>query len=247
MNDKIKLIIEYQNNKSDYLFMKIVQSFHKLMKYEINKIDRVYQEDLYQEMLINLYNAINSFKVNENIKVELEQFNYENLLLIKELNYANINQIMHGKYFKGFVEMYDKVLFELAFSNDAKLQEFIYEYKLFCNENQLIAYLKSTFKYTRVSFYRNYLVKQNSKIINLNTPIKDNLELLDIIPDPSYSQDESILYFESLSKDDNEFLNLFLEKNKLLTEIEVGQKLGLSQQAVNKRKRKIISKLINKK
>lgn len=247
MNDKIKLIIEYKKDKSDALFMKIVERMNQLIKYHVNKISSTYREDLYQEMLISLDEAINVFEINENIKVESELFNYDNLLKIKKLKYKHLNQIMHGKYFEGFIAMYGKSLFESAFNDKTKLEELIYEYKLFCNENQLIEYLKSTFKNRRISFYREHVAKPDSTLISLNTPIGNDIELIDIIPDNYHSVDESILYYESLSSEENEFLNMFYERDRVLTETEVAKRLGVSQQAVSKRKRRILRKLYYKK
>ena len=46
-----------------------------------------------------------------------------------------------------------------------------------------------------------------------------------------------------LNQKEIDFLNLFYEKEKILTEQQVADKLGITQQAVNKRKKKIYKKI----
>ena len=109
------------------------------------------------------------------------------------------------------------------------------EYVLFCNQNQFLKYLKVTFQNTINSYFR----KQQENIIF------DTIDDIDQIEDYNGFMQQNFkntIEETSLSLKDKEFLSLFIEDDRILTEREVALKLKITQQAVNKRKNKILKK-----
>lgn len=110
------------------------------------------------------------------------------------------------------------------------------EYVLFCNQNQFLKYLKVTFQNTINSYFR----KQQENFIF------DTIDDIDQIEDYNGFMQQNFkntIEETSLSLKDKEFLSLFIEDDRILTEQEVALKLKITQQAVNKRKNKILKKL----
>lgn len=96
------------------------------------------------------------------------------------------------------------------------------------NEKQFVKYIEVSIKNT----YIDYLKKEKKQEIL----IEDEEKIEDKKDIKSYEED-------ILTEEDKKFLNLFLKNGQALTEKEVGKKLGISQQAVNKRKKKIYQKI----
>ena len=109
-----------------------------------------------------------------------------------------------------------------------KVFEINKDYSHISNENQFIKYIELTIKNT----YIDYLKKRRRQEIFI--------EDLDVVED---KKDEISYYEDILTEEDKNFLNLFLKNGQALTEKEVGVILGISQQAVNKRKQKIYQKI----
>ena len=144
MNHVIKLVAKYQKEKSDEIFVEIVDKLKNLINYYCNKANSEV-DDFRQELLIKLYIITKEFKINKNSNLEINLFTKENIHLIKLKNYKNVNKIMKSKYISGFIKKYGKEVFDEAFFEKKKLKLFINEYNLFCNENQFIKYVNKTF------------------------------------------------------------------------------------------------------
>ena len=111
---------------------------------------------------------------------------------------------------------------------------------MFCNENQFIKYLNVSLKRKVYSFNSQYRKEQLNKPISLNIMINDEIEYIDLINDEIKSFhkfDESLL-----SEKDKKFLSLFFENDKILKGVEVANKLGVTQQAVSVRLKRIREK-----
>ena len=216
MNQLIKLILQYQNSNSDEIFEKIVNKLMNLIKFYSNKMKKN-KDDLYQELLMKLHYVTTKFQIID----YYEKSNEINLNLIKE-------KIIRDKYINGFILKYGEDYFDNSFKNKENLENFLMEYNLFCNENQFIKYLNKTFKNTVISFYKKESanqIRENIDYILINENIKEN--------------NEKINWDEMTSKE-KKILEYFYIFNK--TEKEVSSIIGISQQGVNKRKRKILEK-----
>lgn len=145
MNTRIKLLVNYQLTKSDRIFEKIVEEFKPLINHYINKIPKLYQEDIYQEMLIVLNNIIiNHFKINKNIKIKEDLFTIENLQLLKENNFEDIDKLFQNIYISKFISIYKEEQLELVFYNTLERKKLIKEFMYYCNERQFTYYINKT-------------------------------------------------------------------------------------------------------
>ena len=213
MNEIIKLVIKYQIKREDEIYEKILNNFINNINSYLNKTCKEDIEDVYQEMLYGLYKVINNFKINK-----LDDYSKSHQELYKNIYYNN------------FID---------TNKTDNK-NKTLYEFNLFCNENQFICYINKRFK----SIYINYCKNKQKEIKSISLNNYDLLEneYIDILIDSSNINKQSIIDVIDLSKDDEEFLYNFIENGQVLSEKEVGKKLGISQQAVHKRKKIIQEK-----
>ena len=103
------------------------------------------------------------------------------------------------------------------------------EENLFYNENQFIKYIKVSLR----NIYLDYLRKTKIELLENNDLIEDK-------------ENNSLknMSFDQLSDEERAFINLFIEDKKIISERKVGEKLGISQQAVHKKVVKIRQKML---
>lgn len=94
------------------------------------------------------------------------------------------------------------------------------------NEYQFIKYIEKTVHNCYIDFLRQL---RRKVILNTN-------DIEDVKSEGNRNN-------YSLTNKERDFLNLFYKDGQALTEKEVAKKLGISQQAVSKRKRKIYQKI----
>lgn len=202
-----------------------------LIKSYVYKIHSYYRDDLYQEILIKIYNVIDTFKINLNILYEI------NIELVKNIKERNYYKILNEKYVNGYEEKYGDVVLIMYQNEKIQDSELILELSYFCNENQFINYINKSINSAFVNFVRN-------KKSEYNINIKRERRKKNKIEEVNYLEllDQLFLKYNLLDEE-KKFLKMFIENNKLISEKTVGRKLGISQQAVNKRKKKITNKL----
>lgn len=239
MNTRIKLLVKYQLTKSDRIFKKIVEEFKPLINHYLKKIPKLYQEDIYQEMLIVLNNIIiNHFKINKNIKIKEDLFTIDNLNLLKANNFKNVNTIFQNPYLNKFISIYKEEQLELAFYNTLERKKLIKEFMYYCNERQFTYYINKTF----MNMVNKVLKEENSQVNSLNKKVKDGTELLDLQEDQSSIQNNSLFDKYKMSDNDLNFILSFIEKGRVLTQKEVAKKYKVSQQQISKRVKEIKNK-----
>ena len=128
-----------------------------------------------------------------------------------------------------------KELFKEACTNKNKIEEFIYEFNMFSNENQFFNYLNRALYRETAYFYRKNHIKENTENISLNTIVGDCIEMIDTIPDEKIDNRAPIYIKDLLSDEDIKFLSNFYEGKRVLLGKEVAKKLGVTQQAVSSR------------
>ncbi len=105
------------------------------------------------------------------------------------------------------------------------------------NQKQLIYLLKSKYKYLVADFYRNnreYFEKE-IKCSNIDHYSKS------LISKEKLSLEEVLKCHDFLDSE-IEFLSLFIEDERLLTQKEVARKLGISQQTISRKFNEIVKK-----
>mgnify|MGYP003292665590 CR=1 FL=1 len=234
MNTLIKKVLEYQKSKNEIVFEEIINILKPVINTYVSKIDRYYSQDLKQELLYSIYKSLLKFKHNKKeITINL------GLSDIKKI----YDEIIKHKYYDSFkVKFVEFKSLDILKTND--IIKMINEFYLFCNQNQFKNYINKVLNNKLIDFIRTNKIDREIKIISLNIVNDyDGEELLYKIPDTNLSKIYSEIDYSLLTNKEVEFLNLFYKDNEKLTEIEVANILGISQQAVSKRLIKIKNKL----
>lgn len=235
MNYVIKLVAKYQVTESEYILELLITELRDLINHYNKKVKKFYREDLYQELVYRLFMVIKKFKFRMIDSIDTSLFNQNTLNILEENNFKNINDIFNNKYLLGFLNKYGKELFKEACINKNKIEEFIYEFNMFSNENQFFNYLNRALYRETAYFYRKNHIKENTENISLNTIVGDDIEMIDTIPDEKIDNRALIYIKDLLSDEDIKFLSNFYEGKRVLLEKEVAKKLGVTQQAVSSR------------
>lgn len=235
MNYVIKLVAKYQVTESEYILELLITELRDLINHYNKKVKKFYREDLYQELVYRLFMVIKKFKFRMIESIDTSLFNQNTLNILEENNFKNINDICNNKYLLGFINKYGKELFKEACINKNKIEEFIYEFNMFSNENQFFNYLNRALYRETAYFYRKNHIKENTENISLNTIVGDGIEMIDTIPDEKIDNRALIYIKDLLSDEDIKFLSNFYEGKRVLLEKEVAKKLGVTQQAVSSR------------
>lgn len=232
MNDIIKLVIKYKNQNNDLYFEEIINKFKPLISFYIKKVSLFYRDDLYQEILITIYKIIMNFQIN----------NFNEDLLLDFLLDKNIKDLSNKeiKYILQFINNYKKD----SISSENK-EMIIKEFNLFNNQNQFILNIKKGILSTYINYINSTYFKYSKNKVSINKLSDLNDEGLDFIIDDSTIYKSTLLDNLNLNKSEISFINAFIERGQVLSEKEVGKKLGISQQCVNKRKKQIIEKYKN--
>ena len=168
-----------------------------------------------QEILIAINKIKNKFKIKE---VKFPIFN--SIAELKELINKNKNH-PEIKYVNSFLE---KIL------NEEINSDSLYEmYRLFNNENMLIKKLKIRISKVPIDILRRKTKKEG--FLCLEQENNEEIDLSQIFNDCK------------LKEKDKKFLQLFKKDDELLKDREVALILGLTRQAVSKRRKRIIDKL----
>lgn len=246
MNYVIKLVAQYQVTESEYILELLITELRDLIHYYNKRVEKFYREDLYQELVFRLFMVIKKFKFRKVESIDSSLFNQDNLNVLEENDFKNINDIFNNKYLLGFINKYGKELFKEACINKNKIEEFIYEFSMFSNENQFFNYLNRALYRETAYFYRKNHIKENAENISLNTIVANGIEMIDTIPDDKIDNREIIYREDLLSDDDIMFLSNFYEGKIIIPGNEVARKLGVTQQAVSSRLKRLEKRYLNR-
>lgn len=203
---------------------------NKLIKLVID-YQKTFQNEIYEE-IIKLLNPVIEIALQSVPIFYKDDIRQEILLNIYQVIKKYQLRDNSNKYMTNFIKQYQQnPLLSKMTDKELKL-----EYYLFCNENQLKKYISKTIKTKIIDYLRKY----NNNYIHLNIKMTDKTELLDYIQDrPKYKFDLNTL---CLNCDERFLLDLLINK---FTEKQIGNILGITQQAVNKRKKKLLKKIKN--
>ena len=183
--------------------------------------------------------VIKKFRFRKIESIDSSLFNQDTLNVLEENDFKNINDIFNNKYLLGFINKYGKELFKEACINKNKIEEFIYEFNMFSNENQFFNYLNRALYRETAYFYRKNHIKENAENISLNTIVASGVEMIDTIPDDKIDNRGLIDMNNLLSDDDIMFLSNFYEGKRIISGKDVAKKLGVTQQAVSSRLKRL--------
>lgn len=133
MNLIIKLILEYQREKSDNVFEHLVFLLKDKIGYFLRNVPDDDKDDVRQEMLIGLYQLTLRFNFGL-VFLDKSRFTEENLRKMTEKNFRNADEVMKQELLRLFLKKYGSDLFLSAFHDPEAREKWLYEYWMFCNE-----------------------------------------------------------------------------------------------------------------
>lgn len=232
MNYVIKLVAQYQLTESEHIFELIIMELKDLIDYHSRKIVKFHKEDLHQELIFRVFKVIKKFKFIPVGNIDKTLFNQNILNDLEKNEFKNINLVFQNKHFSGFIEKYGCGLFRDACLNN-KIDEFLKEFEFFSNENQFYDYLNISLYREKIYYYRKHHIKENINSISLNSLVGDGIEMIDTISDYESRDIESSNKGNLLSEEDRIFISNFYDGKMVLSGKEVAKKLGVSQQAIS--------------
>lgn len=237
----VDLILNYKDTHKEKTAEEILNIIMPMIMNKVKPIRVGYKEDVIQELKTNLFSVIN-IAIYKNVELPVSIFNEDNLSFLKSKDYSveAIVSVFHNKYIKNYIDEVGIVILEEAFQKKEKSQKFMMNFSKFCFRNQFFNILDKRFDSVIAAFYRNntdYLTKEQ---LMLNRETEEGDEYIDLIPDHSQRK----ISFEKLgfSKKDIDFLNLFIDGDKVYSQTEVAKMLGTSQQYISKKIKKIRKK-----
>lgn len=226
INWLIKMVVRYKECCDEEVLNNILKAFEPKIKYYINNVinngidKKDNKDDLIQEIKIKIYESLSKFMIRD---VDINYDTFVNNL--NERKKSNDSKIEINKYIDNFYNEYKELIL-----NNYDYYNLYYEYKLFCNENQFKKYVDTVINNLIIDLYRksNRRREQDKNMESYYSDINvcKEIELRNI----------------KMSEKDYNFIKLFHNDCKRMTETEVGRVLGISQQAVNKRKNRILKK-----
>ncbi len=234
MYEIVDLIRKYKKFKQDSILKEIIDLLQPIFLKYLKKIPQTYKEDFLQELIMGTHLVIINMKFHECI-FEEEKFNFENeqYLSSKGFTLKNIQTIFSNPYLLSFIQDVGIEFFKKAFHNPYK-KEFKILFFKFNIRNQFYHILGKRFDSLLATFYRintNYFLNEN-RILNLMT--NKGIEQVEGIPSKTYACNIRLERY-GIEKQDIPFLLLFIDGTYILSQREVAQKLGVSQQSISKR------------
>jgi len=216
MNRLIKMVLCCKSSFKDELFNEIMLMLNEKIEYYVKDIETNDRDDVRQNIINKIYKLIHEFKM---IDIDLEYIEFiKEFYILKNNNESLIISL------KNFYFVYEDIINKIF-----NMNELYYEYNLYCNENQFKKYINKLCENSVNDYYRD-----KSKEKEYRTNYNSN-------------SDNSSCYFDilnnlNINSKDIEFIKLFFYKNRRLKDLEVSKRLGVSKQAVSKRKKRIENK-----
>lgn len=201
-----------------------------MLKLIINKLK--YQNEYEQTSIKNTYLFEEIIKILDELiikklrKREVEDEDIYQDIVIK------IEKVMLKFVFKNHNCHIKHILFMINYEENTLL--LFYIYNLYINELELYKFINKTIDNHINDYFRSRKIRKKENTNFLKN--KDDNIILLLVNKYKYSHDPKIIKMIT-------FLQNFILKDQTRTEKEVGIILGISQQAVNKRKKKYIDKL----
>ena len=219
INWLIKKVMVYKKSGDDVMFNEIVSCLESKIKYYLKKLNYSNigdKDDIKQEIIIKIYKVLNIFNIRD-IDISYDVFVCE----LNEVKKCN-SVFRNNEYLYNFYNEYKDII-----SDNFDYNNLYYEFKLFCNENQLKKYIDISIENLIKDLFR-----KSKKELVYGENIESNCDDYKISKEIDLSK-------INMSEKDYNFIKLFYRNNRRLTETEVGNVLGVTQQAVNKRRNRI--------
>ncbi|MCM1130984.1 MAG: winged helix-turn-helix transcriptional regulator [Roseburia sp.] len=167
-------------------------------------------------------------------KTKSEKILEEVLKIVKPMMWRYVHKINYF-YEEDFIQILTLRTYDAILKFEIKLDPNDFNTYLI-NQKQFIHYLMKKFKYAVADFYRENSNHLENEIICTNADI--------VFPDNSLGNNSlyKTLFDYGFLESEIQFLCLFIEEDRFLSQKEVADKLGISQQTVSRQFNKIVKK-----
>jgi len=214
--------INFQNNplQREKYYVLIEEELRPMIQYVVNRADREFYDDLIQELHMYLYIILLNNKF--------------------DLQIIDDNDAFIDKFINESIE--NKRLWEMSSKEPIANRTFDSEFTNFVGSIKFKNYLFISFSYC----VTEYVKKNKNRNISLNEINEYGYEMIEMIADSNNRSEISVFddIESKISKSDLCFINNYIDEfGNIRTQKEVAKLLGISQQAVSKRIRKIRKKI----
>lgn len=235
-------IIEFRKTQKEIYLEKILKQVEVFILKTAKKVDSLYREDVIQELRIGTIDVIKKIKINVN-QVDYFYFNKFNFKRLNRRGFSfdSIESIFPIAYFSSFIHEVGIEVLKKAFFSKSDYLVLNNLFMKFNVQNQFISILQKRYSSIIASFYRknaNYITLE-MKILNRKD--ENGKERIEEIEAPIVKPIHLLEQY-GFSEEELIFLNLFIDKHRLLTQKEVSEKLNVTQQYVSKKLREIKKK-----
>ncbi len=220
MYEIASLILEYKENQSEMILAQIYSILKPLILKYSKKVSVLYQEDILQELMMG------TFSIIQQMKIQVPEIDKETFRDI--VNQKNSSK----KYYSNFIqEVEQHQLMHLLLADN--FQEITELFHKFCIRNQFYYLLEQRYHSIIATFYRENSNYFYYEIRILNVVEDSGIEKIEQLASSETQKCDFELY--GISKKDASFLKFFIDGNCILSQQEVADKLGVSQQSISKR------------
>ncbi len=242
MYEIIDWIRGFRQTSNEMYLEKILNQLEVFILKTAKKVDSLYREDIIQELRIGTVDIIQKIKLYTN-QVDYFYFTQTNLKKLRnaQFSFDSIQTIFPVPYFSSFIHEVGIDLLKKAFfsKNDYSILNNLFI--KFNAQNQFISILQKRYSSIIAGFYRkngNYLALEMKILNRKDENGKERLEEIEApIIYPTYALDQY-----GFSEEEITFLNLFIDKHRVLTQKEVAEKINVTQQYVSKKLNQIKKK-----
>lgn len=219
MYELIQAIREFQEAPTDENFVRIIGELEGRKIRETMRVPASFREDYAQEWLIRLFLLVRKFRYLPcPVKVGDSD----------DVARCAFSSIASDPLFAKWIREEGSQMREKAGSEERNPSVLIERFTLYANQVRFLHLLKRTSDFLYADFWRK---------------AKKQRETPSIVSRFWTEKPKSVCDFSFLEEKDREFLLLFIGEGDLLSEREVAKKLDVSQQAVHRRKARIVRKM----
>lgn len=243
------LILEYKTTTSNHSLQKILDMLTPFIRAKANKVHPFYREDVIQELRLGTVTVIHHLNILTPALDDNLFHQNINYLFLTQKNFSaeSIQTIFPYPYFVSFLKETGVQILRDAFltQNTVPIQNLFLKFNL---RNQFFHILEKKYTSVLCSFYRKFSSSIALESRSLNMKNDRGVEYIEEVKS-SYSSFKINLEKYGIQKEDAEFIMLFLDGTKILTQEKVSKLLGTTQQNISKKvitlRKKYQGKLLN--
>lgn len=219
---------KYCDQSSDDLFSLIINELKWMILRDMKYVDYAEREDFKQSLYMKIHKVLLKAPIQATNDFKFEWFEHEEEMF-KQNKY--LAKLIHeyGMTFKNIINITDNI----------QKNEFESLYKTFVGDVKLYQYFSKVIKTFRINYIKAYEKDPMYHAFRLNRENEHHQEYINTIQDDS-NQHHVVLDLLTLNDDEMIFIKKY---ENSANQTDLSKDLGISQQAVSKKYKKIIRKL----